>query len=195
MQRADSLEKNPDAGKDSGQEEKGETEDEMVGWNHQLNRHEFEQTPGHSEGQVTLACCSPWGCKELDMSEPLNSNKTQVWPLELPFQCSSAVAPLAPPPLFQHLSLSSVPWVALPLSSSSLLGDNANWKSSLDPFCLKMKIEFCIVFNGTHLEFSSTTLMPWVYETDFGCSSFDGKHWTDTDQKRILLVGPCWWTL
>ena len=42
MQRADSLEKNPDAGKDSGQEEKGETEDEMVGWHHQLNGHEFE---------------------------------------------------------------------------------------------------------------------------------------------------------
>ena len=43
-------------------------EDEMVGWHHQLNGHEFEQTPGDSEGQGYLACCSPWGCKELDMT-------------------------------------------------------------------------------------------------------------------------------
>ena len=47
----------------------GTTEDEMVGWLHQLNGHEFEQTPGVSEGQGSLACCSPWGCKELDTTE------------------------------------------------------------------------------------------------------------------------------
>ena len=39
------------------------TEDEMVGWHHQLNGHEFQQTPGDSEGQGSLACCSPWGCR------------------------------------------------------------------------------------------------------------------------------------
>ena len=50
--------KDPDAGKDWGQEEKGATEDEMVGWHHQLNGHEFEQTLGDSEGQGSLACCS-----------------------------------------------------------------------------------------------------------------------------------------
>ena len=44
----------------------GAREDEMVGWHHQLNGHESEQTPGDSEGQGSLACCSPWGCKELD---------------------------------------------------------------------------------------------------------------------------------
>ena len=60
--------KDPDAGKDWGQEEKGETEDEMVGWHHQFNGHEFEQTPGDSEGYGGLACYSPWGCKELDMT-------------------------------------------------------------------------------------------------------------------------------
>ena len=48
------------------QEEKGATEDEMVGWHHCLNRHEFEQTPGDSEGQGSLACCSPLGHKESD---------------------------------------------------------------------------------------------------------------------------------
>ena len=58
--------KDPDAGKDCRQEEKGTTEDEMVGWHHQLNGHEFEQTPRDSEGQGSLACCGPWSCKESD---------------------------------------------------------------------------------------------------------------------------------
>ena len=57
----DSLEKILMLGKNWGQEEKGVTEDEMVGWHHQLNGHEFQQTPGDSEGQGSLACCSPWG--------------------------------------------------------------------------------------------------------------------------------------
>ena len=48
------------------------TEDEMVGWYHCLNGHEFEQTQGETEGQRSLACCSPWGCKELDTTEQLN---------------------------------------------------------------------------------------------------------------------------
>ena len=47
---------------------------EMVGWQHQLNRHEFEQALGDGEGQGSLACCSPWGCKESDTTEHLNSN-------------------------------------------------------------------------------------------------------------------------
>ena len=65
--------KDPDAGKDSGQE-KGAIEDEMVGWHHRLNGHEFEQTPRDSEGQRSLACCSPWGRKELDTTLQLNNN-------------------------------------------------------------------------------------------------------------------------
>ena len=64
--------KGPDTGKDWRQEEKGTTEDEMVGWYHRLNGHEFEQTPGDREGQGGLACCSPWGRKESDMTEQLN---------------------------------------------------------------------------------------------------------------------------
>ena len=47
---------------------------EMVGWQHQLNRHEFEQALGDGEGQGSLACCSPWGCKESDTTKHLNSN-------------------------------------------------------------------------------------------------------------------------
>ena len=49
------------------------TEDEMVGWHHQLNGHEFEQAPGDGEGQGSLACYGPWGCKESDMTEQLNN--------------------------------------------------------------------------------------------------------------------------
>ena len=58
--------KDPDAGKDWRQEEKGMIEDEMVGWHHQLNGHESEQTLGDGKGQRNLACCSPWGHEELD---------------------------------------------------------------------------------------------------------------------------------
>ena len=55
--------KDPDAGKDWRWEEKGTIEDEMVGWHHQLNGHEFESTPGVGDGQGGLACCSPWVCR------------------------------------------------------------------------------------------------------------------------------------
>ena len=68
--------KDPDAGKVWGQEEKGMTENEMVGWRHRLNGHEFEQAPGDSEGQGSLACCSPWGCKESDTTEQLNNSNS-----------------------------------------------------------------------------------------------------------------------
>ena len=50
------------------------TENDLVGWYHQLNGHEFDQTPGDSEGQGSLICCSPWSCKDLDITEQLNSN-------------------------------------------------------------------------------------------------------------------------
>ena len=65
--------KDPDAGENWGPEEKGATEDKMVWWHHWLNGHEFGQ------GQGSLTCCSPWGCKELDMTEQLNKNKKNDW--------------------------------------------------------------------------------------------------------------------
>jgi len=64
--------KEPDAGKDWRQEEKGMTEDEMVEWHHWLDGHEFEQTPGVGDGQWKLECFSPWGHQESDMTEWLN---------------------------------------------------------------------------------------------------------------------------
>ena len=65
--------KDLDAGKDMGQE-KGTTEDEMVGWHSQLNGHDFEPTPGDDEGQGRLACCSSWSHKKSDTTEWLNNN-------------------------------------------------------------------------------------------------------------------------
>ena len=64
--------KDPDAGKNWRQEEKGMTEDEIVGWDHWLDGHEFEQALGVGDGQGGLVCCSPWGHKESDMNEQLN---------------------------------------------------------------------------------------------------------------------------
>ena len=56
------------------QEEKRVTEDEMVEWHQHLNGHKFEQTPEEGEGQGSLVCCSPWGCKEVDTTESMNNN-------------------------------------------------------------------------------------------------------------------------
>ena len=70
--------KDPDAGKDWEQEEKGTTEEEMVWWHHWLNGHELEQTHGDSEGQGSLVCCSPWGRKGSDTTERLNDNSNNT---------------------------------------------------------------------------------------------------------------------
>ena len=80
--------KDPDAGKDRGQEEKGMTEDEMVGWHHRLYGHEFQQALGVGDGQEGLACCDSWGHKESDMTEQLNWNELILYlRAELIFSC------------------------------------------------------------------------------------------------------------
>ena len=77
--------KDPDAGRDWEQEEKGATEDEMAGWHHWLDGHEFDWTPGVCDGQGGLACCDSWGRKESDMTERLNWTDwiDRDWNLEL----------------------------------------------------------------------------------------------------------------
>ena len=70
--------KDSDAGRDWGQEEKGMTEDEMAGWHHQLDGHEFEWTPGVDDGQGGLACCNSWGRKEPNMTEWLNWTEGKI---------------------------------------------------------------------------------------------------------------------
>ena len=72
------LGKDPDDGKDWGQEEKGTTEDEMVGWHHRLNGHEFGWTPGVGDWQGGLACCTSWGQNESDTTERLNWTELKI---------------------------------------------------------------------------------------------------------------------
>ena len=72
IRRTNSFEKTLMLGKIEGRRRRGMTEDEMVGWHHQLDGHEFEQTPGVGGGQGGLACCSPWGHIESDTTERLN---------------------------------------------------------------------------------------------------------------------------
>ena len=67
------------------------TEDEIIGWHHQLNGQEFEQTLGDGEGQESLVCCSPWGCKELDTSEGLNNSTCQLSNAQNPEQLNNTV--------------------------------------------------------------------------------------------------------
>ena len=71
--------KDRDAGKDWRWEEKGTTEEELVGWHHGLDGHEFEQAPGVGDGQGSLVCCSPWGRKEYDSTEWLNWTAIMDW--------------------------------------------------------------------------------------------------------------------
>ena len=134
---SDLIRKDPDAGKDWRQEEKGTTEDEMVRWHYWLNGREFEQTPGGGEGQGSLVYCSPWGCKETQLSEqqlrnlqasPNNSHNFQVHspsyppPLEIIKifwwwkLCSSTLLPHYP--LSVHSLLISLPFHAPPVSNS-----------------------------------------------------------------------------
>ena len=79
------IRKDPDAGREWGQEEKGTTEDEMAGWHHRLNGHESEWTPGAGDGQEGLACCGLWGRKESDTTERLNWTDAGSWLLCMGF--------------------------------------------------------------------------------------------------------------
>ena len=101
--------KDPDAGKDWRQEQR-RTEDEMVGWHHRLDGHEFEQALGVGDRQRSLACCSPWGHKELDVTEQLNQtervNKMRVWRLIEPWSTIFNLTMLTHPGLFSlHFAL------------------------------------------------------------------------------------------
>ena len=87
--------KDPDAGKDWRQEEKGTTEDEMVGCHYQLNRHEFEYTLRVGDEQGGLVCCSPWGHKKLDMTEWMNWTKQREWYMVCLMKLDSRLLPLS----------------------------------------------------------------------------------------------------
>ena len=112
------ISKDPDAGKDWGQEEKGTTEDELVGWHHRLDGYDFEQAPG--VGQGSLACCSPWDCKESDMTERLNWTGERVE---------------------MEAKLSDQQMIVLLLQKQSLCQNillNKYWEYSFHSFCLRI---------------------------------------------------------
>ena len=126
--------KDPDAGKDWRWEEKGMTEGEMVGWHHWLDGHEFEQTPGVGDGQGSLVCCSPWGRKELDMTEWLNWTEivlhicllnciSSVWFFEILWTVAHQA------PLSMRFSRQEY-WSGLPFSSAGYLPDSRTETSS-----------------------------------------------------------------
>ena len=83
------IRKDPDAGKDWKQEEKGMTKDEMFGWHHQLKRHQSEQVPGDAEGQGSLVCCSPWRHSRTWLSDWTTT--TITYDVEHLFKCLSAI--------------------------------------------------------------------------------------------------------
>ena len=86
----------PDAGKYWRREEKVTTEDEMVGWHHRLDGHEFEQAPGVGDGQGGLVCCNPWGRKELDTTEQLNWMSEKRGKGECPIVCHPQITSTYP---------------------------------------------------------------------------------------------------
>jgi len=124
--------KDPDAGKDWRQEEKGVTEDEMIGWHYRVDGHEFEQAPGVGDGQGSLACCSPWGYKELNTTEWLNwtkvkktnltrSHRSRKWKsgVKATVPASSPTDTCGLPLLPLHKSLCSLPLLVDQLASAT----------------------------------------------------------------------------
>ena len=104
MRGNNSLEKTLMLGKIEGRSRRGVAEDHMVGWHHQLNGLEFEQTLGDIEGQGSLACCSPLGLKELDTTERLNNNNS-IWGVFSVCLPLTAVAPASAIQGDRHLCL------------------------------------------------------------------------------------------
>ena len=82
--------KDSEPGRNWGQEEKGTTEDEIAGWHHQLDGHEFEWTLGVGDGQGGLACCDSWGREESDTTERLNWTETYIWKIYIIFTIFSS---------------------------------------------------------------------------------------------------------
>ena len=110
--------KDPDAGKDWRQEEKGMTEDEMVGWHHRLNGYEFEQAPEDGGRQGGLACYSPWGHKESDRTEQGNNNNKElsVFTFSIIFLVTSAVI------IWSWCFIDSLPLIGLSCKQTSNSG-------------------------------------------------------------------------
>ena len=149
--------KDSDAGRDWGQEEKGMTEDEMAGWHHRLDGHEFEWTPGVGDGQGGLVCCDSWGRKESDTTEWLNwmVSKTLCFYILFLFVGS--------------LGLVIIVEVSFQMSSSVIAGSKVLW-ALLVSLCFRTLFYFFMAFITTcsclvcffHcLPFLTKRLIPW----------------------------------
>ena len=128
------IRKDPDAGKDWRQEEKGSEEDEMVGWHNRLNGCEFEYTPGVRDGQRGLVCCISWGSKESDIAERLNW--TELKPIRVSHSIvSDSLWPenCSPPGSSVHgiLQARILEWVAIPFSTKSFRSRNQTLQAVL----------------------------------------------------------------
>ena len=112
--------KDPDAGKDWGQEEKGTTEDEMVGWHPQRNGHEFEQALRIHDGQGNLACCSPWGRKESDTTVRLNWSELSHGSVFYLWVCFPQSYQFSSVQSLSRVRLFATPWIAARQASLSI---------------------------------------------------------------------------
>ena len=130
--------KDSDAERDWGQEEEGMTEDEMAGWHHQLDGHEFEWTPGVGDGQGGLACCDSWCCKESDMTERWNwlTDWMPQWVKNLPAMQEMQVESLGQKdPLEEKMATHSsilfwkIPW------AEETDGPQSKWLQRVDMTC------------------------------------------------------------
>ena len=137
--------KDSDARKDRGQWEKGTTEDELVGWHHQLNGHEFEQAPGDGEGQGSLVCCSPWGHRvRQDLTNQLLHTKTwsgthsesggdvlsSHWAQMHSCKLKNAHMPVSPSLASCPALLATLLWLGRPVTGGKGAGHNF-WKTDI----------------------------------------------------------------
>ena len=184
--RTDSLEKTH-AGKDWRPEEKGTTEDEMVGWHHRLNVHEIEQAPEVGDGLVSLACCSPWSHKESDMTE-LNW-VTKLYPILLqPHGLQHARLPCpSPTPRAYSNSCPLCQWCSLVLCHPFLLLPSIFPSMSLFQW-VSSSYQVTKVLELQHQSFQ------WIFRTDFLedwlagslCSSRDSQKPSPTPQFKSI---------
>ena len=152
--------KDPGAGSNWRQKEKGTTEDEVVGWHHQLNRHESEQVLGVDDGQGSLVCCSPWSCKELDMTEQLNWKNANG---HLSLQWVVVVRSSENFPMFKlDLEKAEEPEIKLPTSTGSL--KKQEFQKNIYCFIDYVKAFDCV----NHHKFWK--ILRWEYQTTLPAS-------------------------
>ena len=174
-----SLWKDPDAGKDWSQEEKGTTEDQMVGCSHQLSEHEFQQTLGDSEGQESLACCSPWGLK-VQFSSVTQSCPTLCNPMK--HSTPGFPVPHQLPEFIQtHLH-----WVGDAIQPSHLLSSSFSSHLQFFPASGSFPVSQFFVSGGQSIEVSASSSVLPVNTQDWSPLGWTG--WISLQSKGLSRV-------